>query len=1526
MASYDSIINVEEWISDHYLTTDETKGNSFAKRVKARIKQWEDQAADTGTTTPVKRFQAVRGQLQAAFAKSAPAVHLVCQAFGFGAPTELAYERAAERITYRGWSGHAGTCIVLHAADDAQIDGLEDISAAPVAGGTASEGKEPHPTRISALVGYLFLSHQPPEFIVVLAGNWVLIAERETWPLGRYLAVDLQLVVERNETKKAGEIERTTAIVARENLERAADGTTWWAETLAESREHAVKVSGDLRDAVRESVELLGNDVLNRHRAQGLPIDDTDGNELARQSLRYLYRILFLLFAEASPELGILPTGASEYVDGYGLDRLRDQILTPPVTEKSRNGTHLYASLQVLFQQINHGHRPEQTPGADEDAANQGLTFRNLDADLFKTAATSLIDAVQLSNEALTKVLENLFLSKQSVGKDRGFISYATLGVTELGQVYEGLMSFHGFIAQEDLYEVAPKGNPEKGSWVLPVHRAETVPADSFVTEVKDMDTGGTSKVRREHKRGSFVFRQSSRDRERSASFYTPQVLTEFTVSQAIEVLQEEGRIKTAEDILGLTICEPAMGSGAFAVEAVRQLAELYLELAEKENDQQVDPEQRTLELQKVKAYIALHQVYGVDLNPTAVELAEISLWLDTMTGQFTAPWFGLHLRRGNSLIGAQRATYDAKQLKKKAWLKAVPRRESVANLAASIDAGHLDPKPAGRIHHFLLPSSTWGAAADAKDLKKLAKDEQQALKNWRKDVTATPNKEQTKKLQNLATRVEILFAFALTRMRIAEQQIRRDVDLWGRDNEFTSKNVTRVQIEQDLLHNQEGAYRRLRLVMDLWNALTFWPLTQVSTDTASDGEQPQLPSFDEYLETLADILGIETGPKDESQTMIGGATTWQELNEAEESALGFAGARSMELVLQRHPWVTIAQQVAAEQGFFHWDLDFAAVFARGGFDLQVGNPPWVRPRGDMDGLYSEVDPWFSLAHKPTQAQKNERRERWNDDARTRGIVFRGTGDIVGTAEVLGDLSSYPHLEKQQPDLYRAFMEKTWLNMSDTGVISLIHPESHFTETKAAPLRRGAFLRLRRHWQFVNELVLFDIDHHVSYGIHVYGTHRDTPKFHQATSLYHPQTVATSLAHDGSGKLPGLKDDDGNWDLRPHRDRVQTVDNEVLKTWHSILEDSDVATVDTRMVYTVNTEAAAVLEKLAAQPRINSLKLHSSSGWHESADKKKGYFETGWAHPDSWNDVILQGPHLGVSTPMIKQPNPTLKHNQDWSEIDFEAMPTDFIPATAYQPDREKQPGYDADYTMWEKDGQKVSAREFYRVAWRRMAATTGFRTMYPTIIPTGATHVDPVRTLASIVNLELTVWVGSVLSSVISDFMLRSTGASVLEFDTVKALPHALGSKHEERVIHNYLRLNCLTEAYAPLWEELTGEPWTPEVPLRRDEERRQAQNEIDALVAISLGITADELCMIYRTQFPVMRRYDEEDRFDAHGRKVPKDIMKLESKLKEGEQLSETQRTWTHPQSEVEYTYEYPFRQLDREADLRTVYEKFS
>ena len=82
---------------------------------------------------------------------------------------------------------------------------------------------------------------------------------------------------------------------------------------------------------------------------------------------------------------------------------------------------------------------------------------------------------------------------------------------------------------------------------------------------------------------------------------------------------------------------------------------------------------------------------------------------------------------------------------------------------------------------------------------------------------------------------------------------------------------------------------------------------------------------------------------------------------------------------------------------------------------------------------------------------------------------------------------------------------------------------------------------------------------------------------------------------------------------------------------------------------------------------------------------------------------------------MIKQPNPTMKHNQDWSEIDLEAISENFIPATAYLPNRSIET-YDRDYGVWEVDGVTVFVKDQYRVAWRRMAVSYTHLTL-PTIL-----------------------------------------------------------------------------------------------------------------------------------------------------------------------------------------------------------------
>src|SRR5699024_11757241 len=186
----------------------------------------------------------------------------------------------------------------------------------------------------------------------------------------------------------------------------------------------------------------------------------------------------------------------------------------------------------------------------------------------------------------------------------------------------------------------------------------------------------------------------------------------------------------------------------------------------------------------------------------------------------------------------------------------------------------------------------------------------------------------------------------------------------------------------------------------------------------------------------------------------LASASDWEELAIAEELDMSFAGATSPERVRVDHPWLAVTEAVAAEQGFFHWELFFAPVFAqRGGFDLQVGNPPWVRPIWDEHALLAEANPWFQLAVRPTQAEVRQRREEAVELPGIRDLLIDGNTDVVGTAGFVGSAILYPHLVGLQPDLYRCFMEQTWRHQSDAGVVGLIHPETHFTDEKAGMLR-----------------------------------------------------------------------------------------------------------------------------------------------------------------------------------------------------------------------------------------------------------------------------------------------------------------------------------------------------------------------------------------------------------------------------------------------------------------------------------------
>lgn len=1509
MSRFDSIVVGNDLVSEHWLA------EQFPATVRTLRAGWKEQE-EHSKTTPRSGLIAIAATFGAELVRLRErgdverlrSLHAtVRQALLLpGEETQWRSERAGNELTVPAvvLASHTGAHLLGLQARDAETveDLLDDDGAGHLLTPATVDSAEE--TSTARVISGVFLAEEPPALVLVTAGAWLLLAERGSWPEGRWLAVDLATALERRDVKAAGELETIAALVSRDSLLPADDGTTPLLTMLDESVKHAVGVSKDLRNGVRESIELLATEVLQRRGARGLP-SDVDGlaTDLTRQSLRYLYRILFLLYAEARPELGVLPVGTCEYAEGYGLDRLRELVLTELTSAPARSRTHLYQSLGVLFRLVNDGYPPETLgpdgvaqPAADDEG---GLRFEALRADLFSRDATALIDEVGLGDRCLQQVLGRLLLSRQQRGRDRGFVSYAQLGINQLGAVYEGLMSYSGSIAGDHMVEVAKDGDPSKGSWVVPVSSTEGFDEDWFVKSTNP-ETGVVSRVT--YAPGDFVFRLSGRDRQRSASYYTPEVLTRCVVTHSLaELLTDD---TAAADVLELRICEPALGSGAFLVEAINQLAGQYLKRIQDELGETIPPEDHPAELQKVKAYLALHNCYGVDLNATAVELAEITLWLDAMHPGLRAPWFGLHLRRGNSLIGARRETYSPAQLAKRAWLTTVPTARPLG-----------EPVSATEVHHFLLPAAGWGAVADTKEAKEGRPEATAALKAWRKSVTATLNRAEQARLQALGQRVEALWALAQRRLEVAESEIRRRIDVWGADDlPAGSGAVQREQIEASLT-DANSAYLRLRRVMDAWAALWFWPVSR--------GEVP--PTREQWISALEALLG--TTSKAEARKgrgLFADDASWAELDDAEHYEIAFAQMQPVAQVLAGNPWLEACAEVTEKEGFFHWELDFAPVFvARGGFDLQLGNPPWVRPDWDDALVLAEDDAWFGLADRPAVAVVRDRRGLLLDEGDKRYLDERAS--LAGISEHLGSPVDRPLLTGTRPDLYRCFMDRTWRSAAPRGIVGLVHPESHFTELSAIGLRRQSYTRLRRHWQFRNALKLFEVKDTREYSINVYGAPRHDVGFLNASSLYHPDTLERSMLHDGTGPEPGIKGEDDQWDTRPHAARLIEVDRHVLDSWAELVDEPGTPAIEARMLRPVTNASQAVLAKLASAPRFAAVPFEWTGGWHESADRSAGFFVNRSAVPEALEDVILQGPHISVAAPLFQQPNPTMRSNRDYSPVDLESLRDRLSPRTSYQ--RAKPtPQYLAGYPRW----SGIPANRFFRIAWRAMADVMTVRTVHAAILPPGPTHVLSLFSATTTSLRDVAISAG-MWASLSVDFFAKVAGKANLKFDDVRRFPHPQAHPLVSELILRALRLNCLTADYRPLWEELfdpdwrhdswtreipsppmseVAPDWTMATPLRRDAERRQALVEIDALAAVMLGITAEELCAIYRTQFGVLRKYERVMQLDANGRQVPKDVLKDVERLGERADLGR---------------YELPFTGVDREKEMTIAHEEF-
>lgn len=1296
----------------------------------------------------------------------------------------------------------------------------------------------------------------PPRWVLLISDRQGILIDRYKWSQNRMLRFDWEEILGRRDDKT---LKATAVLLHRESL--APEEGQCRLDSLDEnSHKHAFAVSDDLKYALRQAIELLGNEAAEqlieqaRDRKEGIYSGSNalDADQLSKECLRTMYRILFLFYIEARPELGYLPADDETWRMGYSLDSLRDLESVRLTTEDSRKGHYFHESLQRMFTLIYQGNQVSRQKDDLHESTANAFTLEGLDSHLFDPAKTPLLNRVTFSNETLQQVIQSMSLTRPTKGKKRrGRVSYTQLGINQLGAVYEALLSYRGFFATEDLYEVAPKGqniNPDELDTGYFVTQSQL---DEFDDKERVYDKVEGKLSLRVHPKGKFIYRMAGRDREKSASYYTPEVLTKSLVKYTLkERLTED---VTADDILDLTVCEPAMGSAAFLNEAVNQLAETYLTRKQQEQGERIPHEDYQRELQRVKMHIADHNVYGVDLNPIAVELAEVSLWLNALSGGHNVPWFGYQLFTGNSLIGARREVYPKIALKKQAkeglWYNNAPRRLNPETLQNPTGEGG---RGENEIYHFLLPDPGMAGYND-KVAKQLRPDAFKKIKDWKKDICAPLDEQEIKTLQSLSDAVDRLWR---EHTQMLEQHRRRTEDtypLWGQEQVEEHHTTTR---EKDNLRAHgifntnariASPYRRLKLAMDYWCALWFWPLDKVD----------ELPDRQKWLFDLNTILNsagtFEFAPEQESllgSTPTSESATPENEKPAEQGEDLFAkpvddlfaadepqqtlraetkAARDVsnqrgELNLEKlfkNPFfntLAIAHELGEHFRFFHWELAFADIFAkRGGFDITLGNPPWRKVEWQEGGILGDHNPAFVLHKLSAKQLTDEREAAFERSPQLQQAWFAELAEAEGSQAFLNATQNYPQLKGVQTNLYKCFLPRAWANVNGQGVSGFLHPEGIYDDPKGGGFRREVYPRLRQHFQFHNEVGLFAEVHHATiYSINVYGPQRPEPEFGHIANLFIPQTVDICFAHEGQGQVPGIKEEveaasgaiKTVWNTNGHRDRIIEIGQHELALFAQLYDEAGTDALEARLPALHARQLTNVLEKFAAQPRrLGDLKGQylSLEMWHETNAQKDNTIKRETRFPENPEQWILSGPHFFVGSPFYKTPLAECKLSSDYDILDLQTLPDDYLPRTNYIP-----ACYPATYrdrtprVPWAEEGEHRErlVTDHYRLIYRSMLGPSAERTFVSTIVPAGVGHIHTCGGVTFKDRRQL-IAVGATSVSMPLDFYIKSTSKPFWAAGQMRFFPYIeLGVASETSVSSRFLSLISITNHYTNLWQ----------------------------------------------------------------------------------------------------------------------------
>jgi len=594
----------------------------------------------------------------------------------------------------------------------------------------------------------------------------------------------------------------------------------------AAGREEGTRAREQLRNGVEQALLALGTGFL-AHPANGALRDALHAGTLTTQAyfqelLRLVYRLIFLLTAEERGVLHAPDAGEAAltlYAEGYALRVLRDRALKRSAHDRFSD---LWEGVKVVLRGVATGEPRLGLPAL---------------GGLFAAHQCPHLDAARLENRALLAAVFKLSWLREDGGLTR--VNWRDMGPEELGSVYESLLELVPRVTGGRTFEFATggdaKGNARKttGSYYTPESLVQVL-LDSALDPVIQQTIAAHPPPAREGSPNGFARPEPVEGRA-----------------------EDGGPADAAEALLRLSVVDPACGSGHFLLAAARRIADQVAKL-------RAEGTPSPAEYRHALREVVRRCLYGVDLNPMAVELCRVALWMEAVEPGRPLTFLDSHIQQGNSLLGT-----------------------TPELMAKGIPDAAFEP----------IEGDDKKTASFLKKRNKAAAEGQRGMETlWNR----TPEMESAEVTKAVAA-LDAAPDESLTDLAAKE----------ARWEEF----------------RRSPAYRHQKLVADAWCAAFVWP---------------KPPTDPNKLEPV-----VAAAPTND---------LWRQLRDGQGTAPDLT--------------VKTVEELAKQYQFLHWHLAFPQVFARGGFDVVVGNPPWERVKLQEQEFFASRDQ--EIANAPNAAARKK--------------------------------------------------------------------------------------------------------------------------------------------------------------------------------------------------------------------------------------------------------------------------------------------------------------------------------------------------------------------------------------------------------------------------------------------------------------------------------------------------------------------------------------------------------------------------